>query len=618
MSGTCAWNARLMSSLSIKTLLVSIILFLGLLFAGTSVLSWRALHLQAGDSAAIAKTWLPAVSTSQRMETLLYKMRMNYLIHVTASKVGQKKAAVNEINTASADLDAAIADYRPMISSDKEKMAINNIEATTREYRKRGEKVLALSTDGKTLDALSALSEMRMMIAPAVHDIQELVNLNRAGANTTIRHAEQTLSTSVAVLLVASGVVLVLVLGATAYVFRGIASPIQQINGAMKILADGNTESTVPYLGRKDEIGRMAASVETFRKRTIKARELEANAAAARRQAEEERIEQARRAEADARDVMLQATSGLASGLKRLAAGDLSFQIDEPFAADFESLRHDLNDAIRQLASTLSDVFDATRTIDSGSNEVSRSAQDLARRTEQQAASLEETAAALDEITANVTNSSKRAEEARALAGTANTSAKQSEAVVTQAIGAMGRIEAASSQIASIISVIDSIAFQTNLLALNAGVEAARAGEAGKGFAVVAMEVRELAQRSAGAAKEIRDLIKHSEVEVQNGVKLVRDTGEALTAIEALISSINDHMVAIATASREQSVGLAEVNTSVNLMDQVTQQNAAMVEETSAAGSALALESNRLQNLVSRFQLNRDYLREVSPQRMSA
>ena len=179
MSGTCAWNARLMSSLSIKTLLVSIILFLGLLFAGTSVLSWRALHLQAGDSAAIAKTWLPAVSTSQRMETLLYKMRMNYLIHVTASKVGQKKAAVNEINTASADLDAAIADYRPMISSDKEKMAINNIEATTREYRKRGEKVLALSTDGKTLDALSALSEMRMMIAPAVHDIQELVNLNR-------------------------------------------------------------------------------------------------------------------------------------------------------------------------------------------------------------------------------------------------------------------------------------------------------------------------------------------------------------------------------------------------------------------------------------------------------
>lgn len=599
-----------MSSLSIKTLLVSIILFLGLLFAGASALSWRSLHLQAADSAEIAERWLPGVGTSLHMETLLYKMRMNYLIHVTASKVGQKKAAENEIKNSSGELDAAISDYRKMISSDKEKMAINNIEATTREYRKRGDKVVALSNDGKTLDALSTLSEMRMMIAPAVHDIQALVNLNRAGANTTIHHAETTLQSSVSVLVLASSVVLVIVLGATAYVFRGIASPIENINGAMKVLADGNTDSTVPYLGRKDEIGRMAASVETFRKRTIKARELEAHAAAARKEAEEERVQQARRAEADAREVMLQATSGLASGLKRLAAGDLSFQIDVPFAEDFEALRHDLNDAIRQLASTLSDVFEATRTINSGSNEVSRSAQDLARRTEQQAASLEETAAALDQITANVTNSSKRAEEARALAGTANTSAKQSEAVVTQAIGAMGRIEAASSQIASIISVIDSIAFQTNLLALNAGVEAARAGEAGKGFAVVAQEVRELAQRSASAAKEIRDLIKHSEVEVQNGVKLVRDTGEALTEIEALIASINDHMVAIATASREQSVGLAEVNTSVNLMDQVTQQNAAMVEETSAAGSALALESNRLQNLVSRFQLDHGFARE--------
>ncbi|MCF6371387.1 methyl-accepting chemotaxis protein, partial [Rhizobium halophilum] len=220
--------------------------------------------------------------------------------------------------------------------------------------------------------------------------------------------------------------------------------------------------------------------------------------------------------------------------------------------------------------------------IDSGSREISQSAEDLSKRTEQQAASLEETAAALDQITTNVANSSKRAEEARTVAIQANENARQSGTVVANAVDAMGKIEQSSNQISSIIGVIDDIAFQTNLLALNAGVEAARAGEAGKGFAVVAQEVRELAQRSATAAKEIKDLIRNSSVEVANGVQLVSQTGEALKTIETYIVTINQHMDAIATSSREQSVGLSEVNTAVNQMDQVTQQNAAMVEEANA------------------------------------
>lgn len=195
------------------------------------------------------------------------------------------------------------------------------------------------------------------------------------------------------------------------------------------------------------------------------------------------------------------------------------------------------------------------------------SSDDLSKRTEQQAASLEETAAALDEITANVSNASKRADEARTVAIDANNSAAHSGAVVANAVKAMQRIEESSRQISNIIGVIDEIAFQTNLLALNAGVEAARAGDAGKGFAVVAREVRELAQRSAKAAKEIKDLIRNSSTEVESGVKLVRDTGEALKTIEQYVVTINQHMDAIATSSREQSLGLAEVNTAVNQMD---------------------------------------------------
>ena len=295
--------------------------------------------------------------------------------------------------------------------------------------------------------------------------------------------------------------------------------------------------------------------------------------------------------------------NALAEGLSELARGNLAHRITTDFAVKAAALRSDFNETAATLQETLQAVSVAASGILSGSSEISTASNDLSRRTEQQAASLEETAAALDQITANVTNSSKRTDEARSVALQANSSAAQSGKVVANAVDAMHRIEQSSKEISNIIGVIDEIAFQTNLLALNAGVEAARAGDAGKGFAVVAQEVRELAQRSAKAAKEIKDLIRNSSVEVQSGVKLVSDTGEALKTIEGYIVAINQHMDAIATSAREQSVGLAEVNTAVNQMDQVTQQNAAMVEESNAACASLAGEAGRLSQLIARFQL---------------
>jgi methyl-accepting chemotaxis protein len=267
-------------------------------------------------------------------------------------------------------------------------------------------------------------------------------------------------------------------------------------------------------------------------------------------------------------------------------------------------LRHDFNQSVRQLGTTLTSVMQSIQAIEVGTQEIASGANDLSRRTEQQAASLEETAAAVEEITSNVQNSAKRTEEARTIATEANTSATQSAGVVSHAEEAMRKIEGSSEQISNIIGVIDEIAFQTNLLALNAGVEAARAGDAGKGFAVVAQEVRELAQRSAQAAKEIKDLIRNSSVEVQSGVRLVRDAGTALNTICGFIVSINEHMESIAVSAKEQSTGLQEVNQAVNAMDQTTQQNAAMVEQSNAASNSLAQEAARLKELVSRFQLD--------------
>jgi methyl-accepting chemotaxis protein len=383
---------------------------------------------------------------------------------------------------------------------------------------------------------------------------------------------------------------------------RALVVPLLNLNACMMTLSQGNNDVSVPGRERKDELGAMAAAVEGFRQTALAKIDGDRRAAATREATDAERA-QVVEADRQRAAAMAEATTGLAEGLKHLSQGDLTYELPRPFASEFEGLRIDFNAAVAQLRETLASVADATRSIDSGSRELSSSAGDLSKRTEQQAASLEETAAALDEITANVSSSSKRTEEALGIATNANASARQSGQVVSNAIDAMSRIEESSGKISQIIGVIDEIAFQTNLLALNAGVEAARAGEAGKGFAVVAQEVRELAQRSAQAAKEIKDLIRASADEVESGVRLVTATGEALKGIEEHVVAINTQLTAIATSAREQSVGLSEVNTAVNQMDQTTQQNAAMVEEATAASATLASDAEKLRQLVGRFQL---------------
>ncbi|MFK0333926.1 methyl-accepting chemotaxis protein [Rhizobium sp. NPDC090275] len=294
----------------------------------------------------------------------------------------------------------------------------------------------------------------------------------------------------------------------------------------------------------------------------------------------------------------------LASCLDNLANGDLSQKIEKPFIPSLERLRTDFNAASDKLKRAMATVADNARAIASGSSEIRTAADELAKRTEQQAASVEETAAALEEITTTVKDSSRRAEEAGELVGRTRQHAEHSGQVVRDAISAMDQIEQSSQSISNIIGVIDEIAFQTNLLALNAGVEAARAGEAGKGFAVVAQEVRELAQRSATAAKEIKTLITASGSQVQNGVSLVTRAGSALQEIATQVHDIDTNVVAIVEAAREQSTALGEINQAINTVDQGTQQNAAMVEEQTAASHGLAQEAAALFELLEQFRFD--------------
>ncbi len=296
--------------------------------------------------------------------------------------------------------------------------------------------------------------------------------------------------------------------------------------------------------------------------------------------------------------------TNLAMGLSALAEGRLTVRIETKFADEYDKLRENFNDSVARLQDAMNTVAETANGMANGVDEIARSSDDLSKRTEHQAATLEETAAALDEITATVKQTAESASEANSVVSETNADATKSGEVVREAVSAMGEIEKSSDQISQIIGVIDEIAFQTNLLALNAGVEAARAGDAGRGFAVVAQEVRALAQRSSEAAKEIKGLISDSSEHVKSGVDLVGRTGEALTAIVGRVDSISTLVREIAKSAQEQSTSLGEVNGAMNQMDEVTQQNAAMVEEATAAAQSLGDDASTLRSLLGQFELS--------------
>ena len=295
----------------------------------------------------------------------------------------------------------------------------------------------------------------------------------------------------------------------------------------------------------------------------------------------------------------------LSDALVILASGSLDVRIDRDVADTFRPLKNNFNESIDRLGQALGRVADSAANVKHATDEIAQASDDLSRRTEQQAAALEETVGALAQITNTVQRNASSAKLARDLVSAAKISAQHSGKVVQETVVAINKIEASSRQISQIIAVMNDIAFQTNLLALNAGVEAARAGESGRGFAVIASEVRALAQRSAEAAKQIRGHIQASTMQVGQGVDLVAKTGKALEDIAAKVSDINRVITEIAASAEEQALGLAGVNTAVTQMDQVTQQNAAMSEEATAACRALSEETDILAALVGEFSFGR-------------
>ncbi|MDO3444392.1 methyl-accepting chemotaxis protein [Agrobacterium sp. V1] len=480
------------------------------------------------------------------------------------------------------------------------------------EVEEIGNQVIALMQAGKTAEAQQmALNVLRKIgeVSPKISaGNEQLIQVMNDGRQQLSASTDTTIWTG----LIGIALVSLALIGLGLFVSsRGITTPIARLRERMGSLAAGDTAGEIDGMDRKDEVGQMAAAVQAFRENAIERVRLENETEANRSTSEKDRIEREKQKAKEAADVQF-AVDNLATALSKIAQGDVTYRIVQPFVAGLDGIRGDFNRAAEQLQSTLTQVAQNARGIDAGANEIRSAADDLARRTEQQAAAVEETAAALEEITITVKDSTKRAQEAGHLVGRAKVGAEKSGEVVQKAVAAMEQIATSANQISNIIGVIDEIAFQTNLLALNAGVEAARAGDAGKGFAVVAQEVRELAQRSAGAAKEIKNLITTSNSQVEQGVQLVGETGRALELIVTEVQDINRHVAAIAESAQEQSSGLQQINTAVNQMDQDTQKNAAMVEESTAASHGLAREASSLNGLIAQFKLSEGGYSEAS------
>jgi methyl-accepting chemotaxis protein len=434
--------------------------------------------------------------------------------------------------------------------------------------------------------------------------LAKIVQENQAHADAKAAASAAAAAAATAATLIAALVTLLSVgVVAFASVFT-MRRSVTTIAGATETLARGDNSIDLDRLARKDELGAIVRSLTVFRDNQLRMAELQRDQDAARAQVEAQRRLSAEEAAVSA-EQQAKVVAALAAGLDHLALGDLRFRLTDSFPGAYRKLQEDFNAAVSKLEETIGVILHTSGSLQSGTAEISQAAQDLSSRTERQAATLEETAAALEQITVTVNKTATGVAHAREAVATARQDAERSGEVVGRATGAMNAIEASSRQVFQITSVIDEIAFQTNLLALNAGVEAARAGDAGKGFAVVAQEVRALAQRSADAAKEIKALISASSEQVGQGVQLVGQTGEALERIVRQVVEINQVVAEISASAQEQASSLAAVNKSVTEMDQVTQQNAAMVEQSTAASLSLAQEAAHLGELVSRFQARR-------------
>jgi methyl-accepting chemotaxis protein len=545
-----------------------------------------------------------------------------------------------QIKKVKALMDQYVAEVEKIAKMNAEVFSLQGqrMGATTTEARDLTERIGDLDSEANRMMRESALP-MANEIEKVVGD---LVTAARERSAQQVAALTQTMASTEQIALGVGLAAILSLIGSAAYGSLAIARPMRKMADVLTALTkDYNVD--VPYTTRGDEVGANARAAQTFKEGLIRMEQMTAEQKAAEKHASEERqaarqkltddleaaiggIVKAAVAGDFSKRVALEGKDGFILNLGRemnvlcenvattmedmaqmfsaLAEGDFSRRITADYQGIFGILKNDANSMADRIATTISEIKAVGREVANAAAEIATSTTDLSQRTEEQAASLEQTSASMEEMSATVKKNAENALQANQLTSGSREVADKGGQVVAKAVDAMARIEDSSRKISDIIGVIDEIARQTNLLALNAAVEAARAGDAGRGFAVVASEVRSLAQRSSQAAKDIKVLITNSSSQVQEGVGLVNQAGTSLTEILSSIKQVADIVAEIASASNEQSTGIDQINKALTQMDEVTQQNSALVEENAASAKTLEHQSETMNQKVAFFKLD--------------
>ncbi|MDF8332136.1 methyl-accepting chemotaxis protein [Novosphingobium cyanobacteriorum] len=574
-----------LANVRIKTLSIAANLLLAAVAVGGSLTAYIGATNVVSKLDMVANNTVPSLADLSNLGTSALEARVLMAKQILATDPTEAMTIDDELAAKEQAVDKMIADYRPLVYNAEEQKLLDAIDGAWKDWKAGAEPIRALTLQTETAAATQAfntdLNPKGVALAEsitAIRDFNEKLGKEAGNAGLASGKAEQKTALIIAGL---SGIIALLVI---AFTFTRVARPLAGMTAAMEDMAAGNLDRTVPYLDNGDEIGGIGRALQAIK----------------------EAIARRSRDEAEARlEVQQRMVGGLATGLADLRDGKLDCRIEHAFPPEYEGLRHDFNQTVEALAGVIAEVVQGAQNVRTAASEIASAASDLSGRTESQAAALEESAAAVRQLTESVRDTARTAGEARLVAGDASKDAGQSGEMMIRAVSAIEEIARSSARMGEIVSLIEGIAFQTNLLALNAGVEAARAGESGKGFAVVANEVRALAQRSADAAAEITGIIKTSEQEVADGVQLIGQTQSALQGIVQHTARLSDMIGAIAASTGEQSSAINQVNTVVGEMDRITQQNAALVEESTAASQHLSAAAVNLLQMVQRFDLGR-------------
>ena len=624
---------------SIKLILTALLLFVittSIIQGGSAFISLLGISKNATE---IEHNWLPSVDTVHSMNTITSDLRIAEATHILATDPGVMTAAENEMTTLVARFDELGAAYEKLVASGEEREQWKKVRQEWNGYLDFHNQLLEKSRENLNTEAAAIFSGEMLDVFNHMSDgMLTLVNMNVAGANAEADAASTTIDGVIVLTIAIFAVALIVSIAGLVFVTKGVVKPLVTITGRIKTLAEGDIRSDIPYEGRNDEIGMIAGAVEVFKQNALKVEEMNAEEAARADQtrARAESMTQLMEALADvvnaavdgdftqrisltAADEDLQAVANNVNSLlstvdegvsetgtvlSALAEADLTLRMKGTYKGAFDKLKSDTNAVADKLADIVGQLRRTSGGLRSATGEILAGANDLSERTTKQAATVEETSAAMEQLAATVAQNAERAEEASLKSRSMSQSAEEGGQVMSQANQAMEQITNSSSKIANIVGLMEDIAFQTNLLALNASVEAARAGEAGKGFAVVAVEVRRLAQSSAEASSEVKQLIEQSGSEVANGSQLVASATEKLEAILEAVIANNELMGGIAKESREQASAITEVNVAVRQMDEMTQHNAALVEETNAAIEQTEAQAADLDRIVDIFRVS--------------